>query len=52
MTGLWQVNGRSDAGNEGMARWDAFYIRNWSIWLDLVILVRTFRVVLKGHGAY
>ncbi len=52
MTGLWQVNGRSDAGNEGMARWDAFYIRNWSIWLDLVILVRTIRVVIKGHGAY
>ncbi len=52
MTGLWQVNGRSDTGNEGMARWDAFYIRNWSIWLDLVILVRTIRVVIKGHGAY
>ncbi len=52
MTGLWQVSGRSDAGNEGMARWDTFYIRNWSVWLDLVILIRTIRVVLKGHGAY
>jgi len=52
MTGLWQVSGRSDAGNEGMARWDTFYIRNWSIWLDLVILARTIRVVLRGHGAY
>ncbi|GIV60629.1 MAG: undecaprenyl-phosphate galactose phosphotransferase WbaP [Rhodothermaceae bacterium] len=52
MTGLWQVSGRSDIGNEGMIRWDAFYVRNWSIWLDVVILVRTLRVVLRGAGAY
>lgn len=52
MTGLWQVSGRSDAGNAGMIRWDSFYVRNWSIWLDLVILLRTVRVVVKGHGAY
>jgi len=52
MTGLWQVSGRSDAGNEGLMRWDAFYVRNWSIWLDIVILVRTVRVVLRGTGAY
>ena len=52
LTGLWQVSGRSDAGTEGMARWDTFYIRNWSIWLDLVILIRTIRVVIKGDGAY
>ncbi len=52
MTGLWQVSGRSDSGNEGLMRWDAFYVRNWSIWLDIVILVRTIRVVLSGRGAY
>ncbi len=52
MTGLWQINGRSDVGSEAMARWDAFYVRNWSIWLDLVVLMRTLRVVLKGYGAY
>lgn len=52
MTGLWQVSGRSDAGNAGMIRRDSFYVRNWSIWLDLVILLRTVRVVVKGHGAY
>ncbi|MEM8867070.1 MAG: sugar transferase, partial [Verrucomicrobiota bacterium] len=51
MTGLWQVSGRSDAGNEGMVRWDPYYVRNWSLWLDIVILVRTFRVVLAGSGA-
>jgi len=51
MTGLWQVSGRSDAGTDGMARWDPYYVRNWSIWLDIVILVRTIRVVILGSGA-
>ena len=52
ITGLWQVSGRSDAGNLGMERWDPYYVRNWSPWLDAVILVRTVRVVVKGSGAY
>ncbi len=52
MTGMWQVSGRSDSGNEGMIRWDAFYVQNWSLWLDVVILVRTMRVVVQGSGAY
>jgi Undecaprenyl-phosphate galactose phosphotransferase WbaP len=52
ITGLWQVSGRSDAGNIGMERWDPYYVRNWSPWLDAVILVRTVRVVAKGSGAY
>uniref|UniRef100_UPI002869B855 sugar transferase n=1 Tax=Deinococcus sp. TaxID=47478 RepID=UPI002869B855 len=52
MTGLWQVSGRSESGNLGMERWDPYYVRNWSIWLDLYILIRTFSVVLKGSGAY
>ncbi len=52
MTGLWQVSGRSDTGNLGMSKWDPYYVRNWSIWLDAVILVRTVRVVLFGSGAY
>ncbi|WP_231557370.1 undecaprenyl-phosphate galactose phosphotransferase WbaP [Deinococcus sp. YIM 77859] len=52
MTGLWQVSGRSEAGNVGMERWDPYYVRNWSIWLDLVILMRTVGVVLRGSGAY
>lgn len=51
ITGLWQVSGRSDAGNEGMIRHDPYYVRNWSIWLDIVILVRTVRAVLFGSGA-
>ena len=52
MTGLWQVSGRSEAGNAGMERWDPYYVRNWSMWLDLVILLRTVTVVLLGSGAY
>ncbi len=52
ITGLWQVSGRSDSGTSGMERWDAYYVRNWSIWLDIVILVRTLRAVISGRGAY
>ena len=52
MTGLWQVSGRSDSGNEGMEQWDPYYVRNWSLWLDAVILIRTIRAVVKGSGAY
>jgi Undecaprenyl-phosphate galactose phosphotransferase WbaP len=51
ITGLWQVSGRSESGNDGMIRWDPYYVRNWSPWLDIVILVRTFRAVSKGTGA-
>ncbi|GAA0501785.1 exopolysaccharide biosynthesis polyprenyl glycosylphosphotransferase [Deinococcus depolymerans] len=52
MTGLWQVSGRSDAGNDGMIQHDPYYVRNWSVWLDAVILLRTFRAVLRSAGAY
>jgi Undecaprenyl-phosphate galactose phosphotransferase WbaP len=52
LTGLWQVSGRSESGNNGIIKWDAYYVRNWSVWLDIVILVRTLRVVLTGRGAY
>lgn len=52
MTGLWQVSGRSDQGNEGFVRWDAYYVRNWSVWLDIVILVRTFFHLIHRKGAY
>ena len=52
MTGLWQVSGRSESGIQGMERWDAYYVRNWSVWLDVVILVRTLRAVYSGRGAY
>ena len=52
VTGLWQVSGRSETGTQGMERWDSYYVRNWSVWLDIVILVRTVRTVVSGRGAY
>ena len=52
ITGLWQVSGRSDTGTAGMEKWDTYYVRNWSVWLDIIILARTFLTVLKGEGAY
>ena len=52
LTGLWQVSGRSDLSYEDRVWLDTHYVRNWSIWLDLVILVRTLWVVLAGIGAY
>lgn len=52
ITGMWQVNGRSDTTYEGRVRMDSWYVRNWSVWIDLACLVRTFAVVLRREGAY
>ena len=52
LTGLWQVSGRSNLTYEERVRMDMHYIRNWSIWLDLQLLMRTIPVVFKGRGAY
>ena len=52
ITGLWQVSGRSDLTYADRVRLDMQYIRNWSIWLDLQLLVQTFPAVIKSRGAY
>ena len=52
MTGHWQVSGRSDTDYPHRVALDSFYIRNWSVWLDIVILMATVKVVLEGDGAY
>ncbi|MBF0285292.1 MAG: exopolysaccharide biosynthesis polyprenyl glycosylphosphotransferase [Magnetococcales bacterium] len=52
VTGLWQVSGRSDTSLERQMALDGYYIRNWSLWLDGVILGRTVFTVLRGNGAY
>lgn len=52
MTGLWQVSGRSDTSYVSRVHFDAWYARNWSLWYDFVILVRTIGVVLKQEGAH
>lgn len=52
ITGLWQVNGRSDLSWDDSVRLDLFYVENWSLTGDLIILWRTLRVVFTGAGAY
>ncbi len=52
MTGLWQVSGRSSLTFDEMVRLDLFYIENWSVGLDLSLLLRTIPAVLLSKGAY
>lgn len=52
ITGLWQVTGRNDRPFDVRVRLDLWYIRNWSLWLDIMILFRTIGVVLLKKGSY
>jgi lipopolysaccharide/colanic/teichoic acid biosynthesis glycosyltransferase len=52
ITGLWQVSGRSDVSYEERVRLDMYYIRKWTVWLDINLLVRTIPAAIKGKGAY
>jgi Undecaprenyl-phosphate galactose phosphotransferase WbaP len=52
ITGLWQVSGRNDISYDERVRFDEFYVQNWSLWLDLHILLRTIRVIIFREGAY
>jgi len=52
VTGLWQVNGRSDLNWEESVRLDLRYVENWSLALDLLILWKTWPAVARGSGAY
>ncbi|NBU31657.1 MAG: sugar transferase [Actinobacteria bacterium] len=52
LTGLWQVSGRKETSWEERMQMDLQYVHNWSIGLDLGILLRTVKVVLTGHGSY
>ena len=52
ITGLWQVSGRSDTSWDDAVRLDLYYVENWSLSLDLAILMRTVLAVLRGEGAY
>jgi Undecaprenyl-phosphate galactose phosphotransferase WbaP len=52
ISGLWQVSGRSDTTYPERVEMDSYYVRNWSVWLDLLILVRTAKTVLQGRGAH
>ncbi|WP_039925036.1 sugar transferase, partial [Treponema sp. JC4] len=52
LSGMWQISGRSDTGYEERISYDTYYIQNWSIWLDIWILIKSVWVVLLGKGAY
>jgi len=52
MTGLWQVRGRSDLSWEESVRLDLYYVENWSLSMDFVIMASTVSAVLGGRGAY
>lgn len=52
ITGYWQVNGRSNVEFKGRLLMDNWYIRNWSVWIDLVLLLKTIKTVFFKSGAY
>jgi len=52
ITGLWQISGRNDLSYNSRVYLDTWYAKNWSLWFDVVILLRTFKAVVSGRGAY
>ena len=52
ITGLWQTSGRNDVDYTERVQMDTWYVRNWNVWFDIVLLWRTFKAVLAGKGAY
>ena len=52
ITGLWQVSGRITLSFDDLVRLDFYYLDNWSIWLDISILVKTIPAVFARRGAY
>jgi exopolysaccharide biosynthesis polyprenyl glycosylphosphotransferase len=52
LTGMWQVNGRSDLSWEESVRLDLYYVENWSLAGDLMIIWRTFKIIIRPQGAY
>jgi Undecaprenyl-phosphate galactose phosphotransferase WbaP len=52
LTGLWQISGRNDLSYQERVNLDVYYVQNWSVWLDIRILIHTIPTVLEGKGAY
>ena len=52
MSGLWQIAGRSDLSFDDLVRLDFYYLENWSLWLDITILLKTVPAVVARRGAY
>jgi exopolysaccharide biosynthesis polyprenyl glycosylphosphotransferase len=51
LTGMWQVSGRSSMSGDDAVRLDLYYVDNWSLWVDVAVLLRTIPAVLGGRGA-
>ena len=52
IAGMWQCSGRNDVDYRERVHMDSWYVRNWSVWLDIMILWRTFTAVFAKKGAY
>jgi Undecaprenyl-phosphate galactose phosphotransferase WbaP len=52
MSGFWQVSGRSETSYAERVEMDSYYVRNWSVWLDIIILARTVKSVVLSRGAH
>ena len=52
ITGMWQVSGRSDTTYPERVAMDTWYVRNWSVWIDIMYLFKTVKAVFRGSGAY
>ena len=52
IAGMWQCSGRNDVDYTERVHMDSWYVRNWSVWLDIMILWRTFKAVFAKKGAY
>ena len=52
ITGMWQCSGRNDIDYTERVHMDSWYVRNWSVWLDIMLLWRTFKAVFAKKGAY
>ncbi len=52
ITGLWQISGRNNTTYQERISYDRYYVTNWSVWMDLWILMRTIPIVIRGDGAF
>jgi undecaprenyl-phosphate galactose phosphotransferase len=52
LTGLWQVSGRSEMDYQRRVSLESWYVRNWSLWTDITLLIRTITIVIIKQGAF
>lgn len=52
ITGVWQISGRSDIDYSSRVRLDVWYVKNWSLWYDFVIMLQTINAIIERKGAY